>query len=208
MVIEKDLKTRILELHNSDILVRIPASEQEYLKLAYEVPFKIEYHDSEIIVMSLASYIHEKIVTNLISFLSNLFDDETNIDILGGGLGVKTEKFEGSYFLPDVTLVKGNPDFEENSTAIINNPTVIFEILSPSTKSYDLSEKLEEYKTFESLEQVVFVYQDKMKVATYQRSYKPVGWLNQDFYSETDFITVNGKQVPLKNIYRKIELDK
>jgi Uma2 family endonuclease len=100
-------------------LVRIPASEADYLTLAHEVPFKIEYHDSEIIVQSLASYIHEKIASNLISFLINLFEGEIDIDILGGGLGVKTEKFEGSYFLPDVIIVKGNPDFEEKCN--VNN---------------------------------------------------------------------------------------
>jgi hypothetical protein len=54
------------------------------------------------------------------------------------------------------------------------------------------------------LEQVVFVYQDKMKVATYKRSYKPVGWLNQDFFNETDSIEVNGEQVPLRNIYKQV----
>lgn len=204
MVIEKDLKSKVLEAAKGDHLVRIPASESDFLSLAYEVPFKIEYHNSEIIVMSLASYVHERIAANLIAFLSNLFEDEIDVDVLGGGLGVKTEKFEGSYFLPDVTIVKGKPDFEENSTAIINNPRVIFEVLSPSTKSYDLSEKLEEYKSFESLEQVVFVYQDKMKVTTYKRSYMPVGWFNQDFFTETDSIEVNGGQVPLKIIYKKV----
>lgn len=204
MVAELSIKSQLIERLKSEDLVKIPASVADYLALAEEVPFKIEYHHSEIIAMGLASYIHERIASNLIFFLRSLFQHENNIDIMGGGLGVKTEKFEGSYFLLDVTIVKGIPDFEENSTAIIKNPTVIFEILSPSTKSYDLSEKLEEYKTFESLEQVVFVYHDKMKVTTYKRSYVPVGWLNQDFFNETDFIEVNGGQVPLKNIYKKV----
>lgn len=113
MVIEKDLKSRILEAVLKDEFVRIPASENEYLALAYEIPTKIEYHKSEIIATSLASYIHERVASNLIFFLRILFQDREDIDIMGGGLGVKTERFEGSYFLPDVTVVKGKPDFEK-----------------------------------------------------------------------------------------------
>jgi Uma2 family endonuclease len=154
--------------------------------------------------MSLASYIHERIASNLIFFLRSLFQDEDNIDIMGGGLGVKTDNFEGSYFLPDVSLVKGKPDFEKNSTAIIKNPSVVFEVLSPSTKSYDLSEKLEEYKTFESIDQVIFVYQDKMKVTTYRRSYEPVGWLNQDFTKAGDTVEIEEKSLCLRDIYEKV----
>lgn len=47
---------------------------------------------------------------------------------------------------------------KKNLIAIIKNLTVVSEVLSPSTKSYDLSEKSEAYKTFEGLEQIVFVY--------------------------------------------------
>lgn len=205
MVIEKDLKSRVIEASKRDELVRFPASEKEYLDLAHVIPFKIEYHNSEIIVMSLASYVHELISSNLIFYLRSLFLDEKGVDVLGSSLGVKTDKFEGSYFLPDVTIVKGTPDFEKNSTAIIQNPTVVFEVLSPSTKSYDLTEKLEEYKTFESLEQVVFIYQDKMKVTSYRRSYDPVGWLNQDFINGKDNLDVEGKSLELSDIYEKID---
>lgn len=93
---------------------------------------------------------------------------------------------------------------KKNSIAIIKNPTVVFEVLSPSTKSYDLSDKLEEYKTFESLEQLVFVYHDKMKVATYRRSYEPIGWLNQDFTKPEDTVEIEEKSLLLSDIYHKV----
>ncbi len=204
MVAELSIKSQLIDRLKSEDLVKIPASVADYLALAEEVPFKIEYHHSEIIAMGLASFIHELILMNIGRELGVLFKDVDGFFILGSGLGVKTEKVEGSYFLPDVTIVKGNPDFEVNSTSIINNPTVIFEILSPSTKSYDLSEKLEEYKTFESLEQVVFVYQDKMKVTTYRRSYEPIGWLNQDFTKAEDTVEIEKKSFLLSDIYHKV----
>jgi Uma2 family endonuclease len=205
MVAELSIKSQIIERLKSEDLVKIAASEAEYLSLAHEVPFKIEYHQSEIIAMGLASYVHETISSNLIFLLRTLFRDRENLAVLGGGLGVKSDKFEGSYFLPDVSLVKGKPDFEKKSTAIIKNPSVVFEVLSPSTKSYDLSEKLEEYKTFESIDQVIFVYQDKMKVTSYRRSYDPVGWFNQDFTKTDDTVQIDGRALKLEDIYEQVD---
>ena len=48
--------------------------------------------------------------------------------------------------MPDVMVVKGEPIFKPNSTAVITNPYIIIEVLSPATKQFDLSEKLPEYK--------------------------------------------------------------
>ncbi len=204
MVIEKDLKSEVIELAKQEVLHRVPASEQEFFTLATQLPFKIEYHQSELIIIGLASYVHELILINLAGNLMQLFKNDSNVTILGSSLGVKTDKFEGSYFLPDVTLVKGKPEFAENTNSIIKNPSVVFEVLSPSTKNYDLSEKLEEYKTFESLEKVVFVYQDKMKVTSYTRCYEPVGWFNQDLTNETDYLVIEEEQLALAEIYNKV----
>jgi Uma2 family endonuclease len=43
-------------------------------------------------------------------------------------------------------------------------PCVIFEVLSPSTKSIDCREKLMAYKTIPSLREYIIVHQDKRRV--------------------------------------------
>ncbi|MDP5139469.1 MAG: Uma2 family endonuclease, partial [Spirosomaceae bacterium] len=137
MVLEKDLKTRVYEGVESEELIRIPSSEQDFLSLAYEVPFKIEYHNSEIIVIGLSAFVHELIITNVVSSFMNLIEDDSELTLLGSNLGVVSVGLSVSYFLPDLKIVKGKPVFVENTTSIIKNPTVVFEVMSPSTKSYD-----------------------------------------------------------------------
>lgn len=205
MVIDKNIKETILSEVTTQKLVRIPASKDDYFALAEELPFKVEYHENEIITMGLASYWHEKITATLIALLYQLFNQkDSDFDILGSNSGVQIPKFEGGYYMPDVTIVKGNPIFKEDSTAIITNPYIIVEVLSPATKAFDLSEKLPKYKLIESLQQVIYVNPQKVSVSTFIRSENPNAWINQDFYSLEDSITVEDASISLADIYRKI----
>jgi Uma2 family endonuclease len=51
----------------------------------------------------------------------------------------------------------------------VTNPTVLFEVLSPSTEEYDRGEKLEHYKKVPSLREVVFVAHDGKRVDVVRR---------------------------------------
>jgi len=53
MVLAQDLQSTILERLKTEAVVRIPASEVEYFAVADQLPFKVEYHISEIITMGL-----------------------------------------------------------------------------------------------------------------------------------------------------------
>lgn len=208
MVIDKNIKETIFSEVTTQKLVRIPASKEDYFALAEELPFKVEYHENEIITMGLASLWHEAIIMNLGGILNVLFFRNDEILVLGSNSGVQIPKFEGGYYMPDVTIVKGNPIFKENSTAIITNPYIIVEVLSPATKAFDLSEKLPEYKLIESLKQVIYVNPQKVSVSTFIRSENPNAWINQDFYSLEDSITVEDASISLADIYRKIVFEK
>ena len=208
MVITQNLKENIVEQLKTQALVRIPAAESDYFSVAYDLPFKIEYHQSEIVTMGLASYWHEAIVMTLGGIFYNLFIDKDEYTVLGSNSGVHIPKFEGGYYMPDVMVVKGKPIFKPNSTAIVTNPYIIVEILSPSTQDYDLTEKQPEYKHLESLQQLIYINPKKMNVSSYIRSENPNIWLNQDFYEETETVMIDNSPVLLKDIYRKVQFEK
>lgn len=209
MIATKNLKEQIIEQLKIKEFVNIPASEDDYFLVAHDLPFKVEYHENEIVTIGLASYLHEKITASLIVLLSQLFDKiEGDYDTLGSNARVEIPKFEGGYYMPDVMVIKGEPNFKENSTAIITNPHIIVEVLSPATKAFDLSEKLPEYKLLESLQQVIYINPTKVSVSTFTRSENLHGWLNQDFYSLQDAISVEGISISLSDIYRKIKFEK
>lgn len=208
MVAEKSIKETILEELKTKEIVCIPASEADYLDLASKLPFKVEYHNSEIITMGLASFWHETIIGNMIWMLKNLFSDSDEHYVLGSNSGVQIPKFEGGYYMPDVLVVKGEPVFKENSTAIITNPYIVVEVLSKATETFDLSDKLHEYKHLESLQQIIFINQKKVGVMSYIRSENPNIWLNQDFYNEDDKMQIDGKEIAVKDIYKKVKFEK
>lgn len=205
MIATKSIKEAILEELKTKELVCIPASEEDYLSLAFEMPFKIEYHNNEIITMGIASFWHETLVGNMIWVLKNLFLDNDSYYVLGSNSGIQIPKFEGGYYMPDVLVVKGEPIFKANSTAIITNPYIVVEVLSKATETFDLSEKLHEYKLLPSLHQVIFISQRKVGVMNFLRSENPDVWLNQDFYTENDIMQIDGKAVFVKDIYKKIK---
>jgi Uma2 family endonuclease len=208
MVVAKSLQETIIEQLKTNELVSIPASEEDYLSIATALPFKVEYHANEIITMGLASYWHETLVSTFIGIFYNLFTNRDELNILASNSGVSIPKFEGGFYMPDAMVVKGEPIFKENSKAIITNPYIIIEILSPATSTFDVEHKLPEYKHLESLQQIIYVSPRKVFVSTYVRSENPNVWLNQDFHSLDDAIVVEGASVSLSDIYKKIKFEK
>ncbi|AEE49628.1 protein of unknown function DUF820 [Haliscomenobacter hydrossis DSM 1100] len=205
MVLIQDLKTSILERLKTEAVVRTPASEADYFAVAEQLPFKLEYHNSEIITMGLASYWHEVLVMTIGGILQNVFAFSEEFTVLGSNSGVQIPKVEGGYYLPDIMVVKGEPVFKPNSTAIITNPYLLVEIHSPSTAQFDGDIKLPEYKHLESLQHIIYVNQNRARVSSYRRTDQPNTWINQEFFSLEEVMHVEGQEVLIKDIYRKIK---
>lgn len=83
----------------------------------------------------------------------------------------------------------------------------IVEVLSKSTMAYDLGDKLDDYQQIPSLQQVLFVNQQKTQVISFVRSEQPDVWLNTRFHALTDAVVVLDKPVLLSTIYRKVKFD-
>lgn len=208
MVATENLQTAIIEQLKTQTLVRIPATEEEFLSVAQQIPFKIEYFDSEIITMGLASYWHEVLVMTIGGILYNLYQNKSEeFTVLGSNAGVLIPKFEGDYYLPDVLVVKGEPIFKPNSTAIITNPHLVIEILSPATATYDQGAKSAAYKHLPSLQQIILVEQKRPGISSYLRAGQPNIWINQDFYNLEEEILIDGVPVALRDIYRKVKFE-
>jgi Uma2 family endonuclease len=72
---------------------------------------------------------------------------------------------------PDAGVYCGKLEFDvddpQGQTAL--NPTVLFEVLSPSTEAYDRGKKAENYRKIPSLMAYVLIAQDRAKVEVYER---------------------------------------
>jgi Uma2 family endonuclease len=75
----------------------------------------------------------------------------------------------GMYTYPDLVALCGEPRFEDGHVDTLLNPSVIIEVLSPSTEAYDRGEKFAHYRRLETLREYVLVAQDKVRVEHYRR---------------------------------------
>jgi Uma2 family endonuclease len=74
------------------------------------------------------------------------------------------------FVYPDITIVRGKPEFSDAKHTQLLNPTVIIEILSPSTAHRDLTDKFEYYRSIASLEEVAFFAQDRINAELFRKN--------------------------------------
>ena len=203
MVTTQHLAESILEQLKTDELVRMPASEAEYLGMAEEFPFKLEYHNGNIIAMSLASFWHEVLVNGL-GFLLELHFRDKNFFVSNSNAGLQISQPGGSYYQPDLMVVQGQPAFKAGSSCIITNPYLIVEVTSKSTGKYDKDEKLPLYRELPSLQYALMVSQTRPFVSVESRTDKPDVWLTTDYRTLDSVIQLGDLQLPLREIYHKI----
>jgi Uma2 family endonuclease len=111
------------------------------------------------------------------------------------------------YAYPDVTVVCGERQILHRKYDTLMNPTVIVEVLSPSTETYDRSRKFEAYKSIESFQQYLLVSSDRVHVDLFTR--QPGGaWLlrSADRLGEAIELQSLGCSLALADIYRDVDL--
>lgn len=70
----------------------------------------------------------------------------------------------------DASVICGEPERDTTSPTHVTNPTVVVEVLSPSTEDYDRGEKREHYQRIPSLKHYVLVAQDRRRVEVFSRT--------------------------------------
>jgi Uma2 family endonuclease len=114
-------------------------SAEEYLEWERQQEYKNEYHSGEIVARSGASFAHNFINTNLVLAIGKHVEDKP-CNVFANELRVEVKAKE-SYFYPDIIIVCGELEPADDKLDMIKNPTVIIEILSPSTEQYDIKRK-------------------------------------------------------------------
>jgi Uma2 family endonuclease len=182
-------------------VVRIDASWDEFMDFLEETNYKAEYCNGKVRISVLESATHEFLVSLMISFLVNHYQFN-GFKVFASRLGVKSDD---SFFNPDVTVVKGQLEFFNQSTAIILNPYLVVEVLSEGTYQYDLNEKLYKYQSMKSIHEVIFVDRfDKVVVKFQKTENRKVG--TETIYDEENpDILIDTMAVKLNDIFDKIE---
>ncbi|MFI5128930.1 MAG: Uma2 family endonuclease [Chitinophagales bacterium] len=156
-----------------DLVIREPViaygkkkfTVEEYLEYENTSEKKHEYYQEEIFAMSGAKVIHNIIAGNILGWLNQklkgkscrAFHSDQRIHIPQNTL----------FTYPDISIVCGQIITKDNDDWNILNPSVIFEILSPSTKSYDKGEKFTLYRDIPTLKEYILVDSEKIHVEVF-----------------------------------------
>lgn len=178
---------------------------EEYLARERNAEYRSEYFAGEIFAMSGASEPHNMITTNLVRELSQQFKGRP-CRVYASDMRVKVSA-TGLYTYPDVVALCGEPQFDDRQKDTLLNPTVLIEVLSPSTEAYDRGQKSIHYRRLASLEEYLFIAQDRAQVEHYQR--QPGGqWLFSEVSAlhETVALPSISCVLALVDIYDKVAL--
>lgn len=177
-------------------------SGDEYLSMEEQALTKSEYIDGWVRAMSGASLRHNMVAGNCFLCLGNLlqgrpcrpFNSDTKVRI----------EREGSkrFYYPDLQVV-----CESNApTAMFQDrPVLIIEVLSPSTRRYDLDEKMTAYLTLPSLEYYIVLEQHQPLAISMRRTNS--GFLREIFEGihATLALPVLGCSLALRDIYEGVD---
>ena len=142
----------------------------EYLERERNAEFKSEYDDGVILAMAGSSPEHAAITFN---FGAELQPHLRRAGCRGFSPDLRVRVEAGNrYYYPDLTVVCGEPEFDEAVTGMqsLRNPTLILEVLSPSTERQDRGRKWLAYQGLASLSTYVLAHQDRPCVEVYSRN--------------------------------------
>lgn len=201
---------KVLFLHKAIIMSAAVAlqyiSIEDYLAAEEIALEKHEYYKGEVFAMAGASIKHNRVVRNaqteIDSFLKNksceVFPSDVRIHIEANTL----------FTYPDLTIFCDPVKLFGKRTDTATNPTVIIEVLSPSTQDYDRGSKFLLYRNLESLQEYILISSTQMLVEKYTRQ-SGNEWHFAEYKNATDEFTIQaiGFAVTVGTLYRNVNMD-
>ena len=176
-----------------------------YLAFERSQQEKHEFADGRVLLQAGGSRNHALIGTNITSSLHQHLRLRP-CTVYGSDMRVSLPQAR-RYVYPDITVVCGAAQFEDEIDDTLTNPTVIIEILSPSIERYDRGKKFQAYQTLESFQEYLLIAQDAVAVEHFVRRSDKL-WTFNSITDETASITLASIEcvLRLEDIYEKVAL--
>ena len=179
-----------------------PLTPSEFFVWEAEQLDKHEYFYGEVFSMAGGTPEHALIIANV------------GYQLVGGLRGGPCRAFSselaveidaaGHFCYPDATVVCGGVERSEHGPAV-TNPTVVVEVLSPTTAAWDRGGKLERYRRIPSLQAVVFVETDRVRADAVVRDGNR--WVLQDADADGRLVLdAIGVPLDVAALYEGVEL--
>lgn len=178
---------------------------EEYLEMENAADEKHEYYQGEIFAMSGAKLPHVVITRNLMVGLGQKLKGKT-CQPYGSDLRIHIPS-NTLFTYPDISIFCGEVITLNTDEWNALNPTVLMEVLSPSTKSYDRGDKFKLYRDIPSLQEYILI--DSATVSVEAFSVNASGlWELKEYKDITETLSIHAIQIefPLNDIYAGTKL--
>jgi Uma2 family endonuclease len=180
-------------------------SIEEYLEIENAATEKHEYYQGEIFAMSGAKMPRNKVAKNLLVSLELKLKGKP-CEPFGSDLRIHIEK-NTLFTYPDISVICSDPVSLNNDGLNFINPTVIFEVLSPSTKNYDRSEKFKLYRDIPTLKEYILVEPESVFIEAFRINSQGL-WELKEYNNIEESVCLLSLQVSLelKEIYAGVNI--
>ena len=138
----------------------------EYLRQERLAESKSEYVNGSVDAMSGGTIDHNRIAGNIFWRLASQLSGRP-CEVFNSDMKVRIDK-ANVFRYPDLSGLCGPLNFYDDAADVYRNPTLIVEVLSPSTEKLDRGEKFALYKLIDSLKEYVLVRQDRREVEVFR----------------------------------------
>ncbi|MEL6499911.1 MAG: Uma2 family endonuclease [Cyanobacteria bacterium J06623_1] len=183
---------------------RTDYSTTEYLALSEESEVRHEYIAGKIIAMTGGTPNHNDIAGNFYTFLKLALRGK-GYKVFMTDLRLWIPQFS-IYTYPDLMVIEGQPVLQDKRHDTVINPTMIVEVLSKSTKNYDLGDKFDYYRSIPSFAEYILVDQYQYGVKQYAKADDGRWWLSEYKAQADSFAFASlDLEIGLESIYEEID---
>lgn len=184
-------------------------SFDEYLKLEETASYKHEYQAGAIVPMAGGTTNHNKIAGNFYFYCRSQLQQHKNqqYKLFIGDVKLWIPRYQqGAY--PDVMMVSGEPIYYDQGKTTVMNPTLIVEVLSPSTQNYDQGDKFLYYRSLEEFKEYILISQTQYYVMQYNKT-EEGKWLLTEYEGEQEILSLTSVNFELSfsDLYEGVDFE-
>ncbi len=186
---------------------KLKHSLEEYLEIDRNSDERLEFWNGEIFSMSGVSREHATVEMNVSITLGGRLRAK-GCQLFPANIRIKVPSLP-PYRYSDLSALCGKAQFEKiGGVDALVNPTLIIEILSPSTEAYDRGDKFTYYKSIPSFSEYLLIAQHRPHVSQFIKQSDGT-WLFREFNSLSDTVRLEtlGCELTLNEIYRNISFN-
>ena len=137
---------------------------EEYLERLEASEIRLEFVDGVVYAMAGGTPEHNRVVMRLTLHIGAQL--KPPCEAYGPDQKIRAA---GAGYFPDLSIVCGEPERAADDKNAFVNPTIVFEVLSPSTTTTDETTKAERYMALPSVKEYVLVSQPERLVRVHRR---------------------------------------